>query len=395
MGFGGYPLGPAAIAVTSPRNGPAASKLEEMTSNALSGVRIWLSGAVPNSASPEESTRLKQFAELLAQEAFREGAILVHGFHPSLVEELREAAVTHRKNAGKKAQLRLVVSTWFRDPATGTYAGRTPEEWREHAELIEVPAGPDLPSSLVRLRDALAAQADSLVAVGGQWWDKANAGVPAEFNLAITRGIPSFLLGALGGATAGYLKNNRGILEQLRNGLDFDANVDLARQPEIPALVEKLLAQMRLLPLGRRETAEGQPFRILSLDGGGIRGAFTAAVLAHWEESTGLRIADHFDLIAGTSTGGILAIGLGLGLPARELLDFYRKHGAEIFPVTGLFESVWHKAKQVFGAKYGVEALEKQLAAAYDKQGVARLDQSRTRLCATGHILDTLAWILA
>lgn len=365
-----------------------------MTSTALSGVRIWLSGSVPRNAAPGETQRLKQFARLFAGKAFREGAILVHRFHPSLVEELRESAIEYQQNTGRKAPLRLIVSNWFRDPATGTYAGRTPAEWAEHAELIEVPAGPDRATSLLRLRDNLAAQADSLVAAGGQWWDKAGAGVPAEFKLAITRGISVFLLGSLGGATAGYLKENRWILDQVRNGLDFDANVALASEADIPALVDKVLGQLSLLPLGRRETAGGQPFRILSLDGGGIRGAFTAAVLAHWEESTGRRIADHFDLIAGTSTGGILAIGLGLGLPARELLDFYRNHGKDIFPVTGLFESAWHQLRRVVGAKFGVEALENQLKAAFDKEGVARLEWSRTRLLITSYNMTANALAL-
>jgi patatin-like phospholipase/acyl hydrolase len=72
-------------------------------------------------------------------------------------------------------------------------------------------------------------------------------------------------------------------------------------------------------------------FRILSLDGGGIKGAFTAAVLAEWEKRRGSVIVDHFDLIAGTSTGGIIALGLGLGLPAGEILEFYEKAGAENF----------------------------------------------------------------
>jgi patatin-like phospholipase/acyl hydrolase len=63
---------------------------------------------------------------------------------------------------------------------------------------------------------------------------------------------------------------------------------------------------------------ESKRFRILSLDGGGIKGAFTAAVLTEWEKQSGKVVADHFDLIAGTSTGGIIALGLGLGLPASE-----------------------------------------------------------------------------
>src|SRR4051812_28360760 len=56
----------------------------------------------------------------------------------------------------------------------------------------------------------------------------------------------------------------------------------------------------------------GKGFRILSLDGGGIRGVFPAALLARLEEHLEHPIGRYFDLIAGTSTGGIIAIGLGL-----------------------------------------------------------------------------------
>ena len=52
------------------------------------------------------------------------------------------------------------------------------------------------------------------------------------------------------------------------------------------------------------------PVRILAIDGGGIRGMIPAIVLAEIERRTGRRAADMFDLIAGTSTGGILACGL-------------------------------------------------------------------------------------
>ena len=60
-------------------------------------------------------------------------------------------------------------------------------------------------------------------------------------------------------------------------------------------------------------------FRILSLDGGGIMGSFPASVLATFERETGKKVVDHFDLIAGTSTGGILAIGLSMGAGRRAL----------------------------------------------------------------------------
>lgn len=71
-------------------------------------------------------------------------------------------------------------------------------------------------------------------------------------------------------------------------------------------------------------------FRILSLDGGGIRGAFIAAFLAEVERQVNARVADYFDLIAGTSTGGIIAIGLALGEPATRIEQFYRDKGSDL-----------------------------------------------------------------
>jgi predicted acylesterase/phospholipase RssA len=55
-------------------------------------------------------------------------------------------------------------------------------------------------------------------------------------------------------------------------------------------------------------------------------------VLAHLEEDTGTRIIDHFDLIAGTSTGGIIALSLSIGMRPTEIVEFYSEHGPRIFP---------------------------------------------------------------
>ena len=75
-----------------------------------------------------------------------------------------------------------------------------------------------------------------------------------------------------------------------------------------------------------------RPFRIRSLDGGGIMGAFPASVLATFERATRLRVVDHFDLITGTSTGGIIAIGLAMEASADDICEFYRNEGSAIFP---------------------------------------------------------------
>lgn len=56
----------------------------------------------------------------------------------------------------------------------------------------------------------------------------------------------------------------------------------------------------------------GKRFKILCIDGGGIKGIFSASVLAKYEEIYGVKMTDYFDLIAGTSTGGIIALGASL-----------------------------------------------------------------------------------
>ena len=80
-----------------------------------------------------------------------------------------------------------------------------------------------------------------------------------------------------------------------------------------------------------RSEPQTPAFRILSLDGGGIRGIFTASFLATAEEMAGRRIGEHFDLIAGTSTGGIIALAIAFGIPARRVLEMYVERGPGIF----------------------------------------------------------------
>jgi patatin-like phospholipase/acyl hydrolase len=72
-------------------------------------------------------------------------------------------------------------------------------------------------------------------------------------------------------------------------------------------------------------------FRVLSLDGGGVRGVFAASVLAHLEEFGCEPLVDFFDLIVGTSTGAIIGLGIAAGIPARDVLNFYREKAPKIF----------------------------------------------------------------
>jgi hypothetical protein len=131
------------------------------------------------------------------------------------------------------------------------------------------------------------------------------------------------------------------------------------------------------------------PRRILAIDGGGLKGALPAALLAEIEDRTGERIVDHFDLIAGTSTGGIIALGLALGLPAREILQFYRERGPAIFGqeagiATGLRKwlgrrasSLGTSARWLRRSKYSNGGLARALD---DVFGDRQLGQAETRL---------------
>jgi patatin-like phospholipase/acyl hydrolase len=84
-------------------------------------------------------------------------------------------------------------------------------------------------------------------------------------------------------------------------------------------------------PAGLEASQRRRRFRILSLDGGGIRGAFTAAFLEGLEARLGRPLATSFDLIAGTSTGGIIAVALAMGLTAGDVVKMYQEHGRAIF----------------------------------------------------------------
>jgi hypothetical protein len=126
-----------------------------------------------------------------------------------------------------------------------------------------------------------------------------------------------------------------------------------------------------------------QPFfRILSLDGGGIRGVFPAAFLARLEEHLEHPVGRYFDLIAGTSTGGIIAIGIGLGLSAKDILRLYEDQGPAIFDqqhgvCCNLIKRCWRDTRHWFGSKYEAKELRTALNGIL---GERQLGESKTRL---------------
>jgi patatin-like phospholipase/acyl hydrolase len=101
--------------------------------------------------------------------------------------------------------------------------------------------------------------------------------------------------------------------------------------------------------------------RVLSIDGGGIRGIIPALVLAEVEKRSGRRVFELFDLIAGTSTGGILACALCAPdpLPAQQLVAIYEEEGPSIFD-----RSLWQRVRSAEGLldeKYDAAALDRAL----------------------------------
>lgn len=147
------------------------------------------------------------------------------------------------------------------------------------------------------------------------------------------------------------------------------------------------------MPVEEESTAENQPFRVLCLDGGGMRGVYQAAYLAtyaarvaKWKgaETTALDIGSAFDLIVGTSTGAIVASALAKGISVQEVQDLYTLYGGKIFPYQ------WLRSRPIignyfirnfgFGLRKGEAALREALtsklgtttiADVYNERGIA------------------------
>lgn len=83
--------------------------------------------------------------------------------------------------------------------------------------------------------------------------------------------------------------------------------------------------------------------RILTIDGGGVRGIIPAVLLAALERQTGRLTRDAFDFVAGTSTGAVLAAGIAAGIPAERLVTLYAERSSQVFrriPVVGTLRRI-------------------------------------------------------
>lgn len=101
---------------------------------------------------------------------------------------------------------------------------------------------------------------------------------------------------------------------------------------------------------------------VLCLDGGGIKGLYSATILEHIEDVYKSPISSAFDLICGTSTGGLIALALASGHTAQSIAEFYHSKGARIFPYQNPKLRAWHKCKSIlFSSKYSASVLESEL----------------------------------
>ena len=122
-------------------------------------------------------------------------------------------------------------------------------------------------------------------------------------------------------------------------------------------------APQRRLKLTDRLEAKG-PRKLLAIDGGGIRGVLSLSILAKIEnllitesKRPDYRLADYFDYVAGTSTGGIIAACVAMGMSVAEILAFYVDNGAKMFDKASIFQRLQ--------SEYKSEPLAQQLKAVF------------------------------
>ena len=121
-------------------------------------------------------------------------------------------------------------------------------------------------------------------------------------------------------------------------------------------------------------------FRILSIDGGGLRGMVPLMVLEKIEEQTGKRIHELFDMVVGTSTGGIIVCGVLASedgktprLTLSQLMSLYRTKANEIFPYRKGPRKWFQTARNIFRPKYRPDGLDRNLVEYFDGLGLSSM----------------------
>lgn len=129
-------------------------------------------------------------------------------------------------------------------------------------------------------------------------------------------------------------------------------------------------------------------FKILSIDGGGVKGLYSSTILEHLEKKYG-QVSDYFDMICGTSTGGLIALALGLKIPTPEISKIYLEKGKLIFPKRSKLEGI---IRQTFwNGKYSDEQLKVVLQEVFQE---AKVKDLQNLVCIPSYsVTDARPWI--
>jgi len=129
--------------------------------------------------------------------------------------------------------------------------------------------------------------------------------------------------------------------------------------------------------------------RILSIDGGGIRGIIPATTLVALERQVGKPIRECFDYLAGTSTGALICAAAAVGIPATRILDIYTTRGSEIFTPP---EALADVKRLALGYMYDPANIRKVLVSEFGTAADWTMNDSPVRLLLTAKGIDTHPW---
>ena len=236
----------------------------------LTGYRIWLSGAVPESTeepkpdveSPIEVWKgadaendILSLVQVFSALVFKYGGEIVHGCQPSFTPILLEQARRFLGETVGQSPLQLFVSDFFGNDRNR----RDWSRWERVASLAVTPKREELSTSLKILRETMTTECNAFVAIGGKWWagEPGRAGVPIEFEMAKEAGMPCFVLGGFGGVSAEYAEREPEWYVGLNNRLTVEDNQFLAKNTSLGVVAGLVLAQLNRL----QSNESGQSFQ--------------------------------------------------------------------------------------------------------------------------------------
>jgi len=148
------------------------------------------------------------------------------------------------------------------------------------------------------------------------------------------------------------------------------------------------------------EEKNKKEFKILAIDGGGIKGLYSSTILEHFEQKFNCLLSDYFDLLCGTSTGGLIALAASLKIPMTKVSEFYQEEGPKIFPkqrilwlprIIGKKITTGDLRQVIYRGKFSDEPLRKALENIFGNHKIA---ESNNYLCIPSYtITEARPWV--